>query len=92
MLDAITVIYQSQQPQLFELEYKSADGCVGCAAEIFRQLFGRKLAVLISGEDKLPQGLFFFRDIAPAKAFWNISVVSGSGKTGTSLWYTFSMK
>ena len=92
ILDAIAVFCRPQQPKLLKLEYKSTNRCIGRIAKVLFQLLGGELAFPILSEDKLPQGLFLFRDIAPAKAFWYISVVSGSGKTETSLWYTFSMK
>ena len=40
------------------------DSCVGRVAKIFLQLLRGKLAVPISGEDKLPQGPLLFRYIA----------------------------
>ena len=65
------------------------DSCVGRVAKIFLQLLRGKLAVPISGEDKLPQGPLLFRYIALGQ-----SVQEGFCGVGgrQSLWYTFSMK
>lgn len=54
ILDAMVIFYRPQQPKLLKLEYKTANGCIGCVVEIFLRLFGRELAVHMSGENKLP--------------------------------------